>query len=310
MARTEAAIRRSDAAARETTAGARPAGTRERALDVVPLAALVVFGIVAVIGYAWFGRDASRLGGLSSWGAWFYGVSYGFFAQGHILLAGVVLCVHLTRRVGARWLWAFVGVYLLSLGSELAGTAYGFPFGPYRYTDLLGPMWLGHVPAVIPLSWFSMAIPSYLLAVRALGGRDEVGRCGWLKRIGIGSLLLLAWDLSLDPAMSEATPYWIWGETGLYYGMPWTNLYGWYVTGLVLMGLLDRLDARDWLRSISPVWLAVFYGANLLVPLGMAIVAGMWGAAVATLAVLGGVWWWSSSRSSRALAPTAGEVAG
>jgi putative membrane protein len=120
----------------------------------------------------------------------------------------------------------------------------------------------------------------------------------------LGSLLLLAWDLTLDPAMSEVTRYWVWGEPGPYYGMPLMNLFGWYVTGVVLMVVLEWTGARGWLgeqpqagRMSTTRWLGVFYGANLILPLGMTMVAGMWGAVVATASVLGGVVVWASLRS-------------
>jgi uncharacterized membrane protein len=282
-------------------------GTGGRLLEVGPLVVLVAFGLAAVAGYAAFGRDPSRLAGVSDWALWFYGQSFGFFAQGHVLLAGLVLALHLARHAGWRWLAAFGLVYVVSLGSELLGTAYGVPFGPYEYTNLLGPKAAGLVPWLIPLSWFSMAIPSYALASRALEGAGGVG--SWLGRIMLGSLLLLGWDLALDPAMSEATPYWLWGETGPYYGMPWMNLFGWYVTGLVLMAVLEWRGAREWLGSISSRWLAVYYGANLVVPLGMVVVTGMWGAAAATAALLGGVWAVWLWRRSGWVAARRGEVA-
>jgi len=154
---------------------ARTRGSWRKLLDLAPLGLLVVFGSAAVAGYAVFGRDPSRLADASSWAVRFYGHSFRFFAQGHVLLAGLVLVVHLWRYAGGRWLAAFGLVYGLSLGAELLGTAYGVPFGPYRYTDLLGAKWLGLVPLLIPLSWFSMAIPSYALAGRAL----ECGGPGW-----------------------------------------------------------------------------------------------------------------------------------
>jgi uncharacterized membrane protein len=282
-------------------------GMSERLLETGPLVVLVAFGLAAVAGYGVFGRDPSRLAGVSDWALWFYGQSFGFFAQGHVLLAGLVLALQLTRHAGWRWLAAFGLVYGLSLGSELLGTAYGVPFGPYEYTNLLGPKAAGLVPWLIPLSWFSMAVPSYALATRAL---DAPGGGGsWLGRILLGSLLLLGWDLALDPAMSEATPYWLWGEAGPYYGMPWMNLFGWYVTGLVLMAVLEWRGARAWLGSISSRWLAVYYGANLVVPFGMVVVTGMWGAAAATAALLGGVWAVWLWRRSGWFAAVRGEVA-
>ncbi len=267
-------------------------------LDRAPLLLLVLFSVVAVAGYAVFGRDPSRVAGLSPGAARFYAVSFGFFAQAQILLAGLVLALHLGRRAGWRWLPAFVAVYVISLGSELMGTAYGVPFGPYEYTSLLGAKWLDLVPVLIPLSWFFMAVPAYGLATwlwergRAQGaapsGRGPAGGSA-AARIFVGSLLLLAWDLTLDPAMSEVTRYWVWGEPGPYYGMPLMNLVGWYVTGVALMVALEKLGAREWLEEVSARWQAAFYGANVILPLGMSVAAGLWGAAVAMAMVLGGV---------------------
>lgn len=283
-------------------------GLRLKLVDRGPVTVLALFSVLAVAGYAVFGRDPSRLIGLSESAVRFYSVSFGFFARGQVVLAGLVLAVWLVRRAGVSWLPAFAVVYGASLGSELLGTAFGVPFGPYSYTALLGPKWLGLVPVLIPLSWFYMAVPAYGLAARALRGEgsaaplgraaaEAVGRGGAAGRIVLGSLLLLAWDLSLDPAMSEVTRYWVWGEPGPYYGMPLMNLLGWYVTGVVLMAALEWLGARSWLGGASTGWLAAFYGANLILPLGMTLAAGMWGAAVATALVLGGVVVWASLRS-------------
>jgi uncharacterized membrane protein len=263
----------------------RMAESADTAWDRAPLGLLWGFGALAVLGYGAFGVDPGRLAGVSELAVWFYGVSFRFFAQGHVLLAGLVLMLLLWRRADARWLVAFVLIYGASLSSELAGTAWGLPFGAYAYTSLLGPKWLGLVPVLIPLSWFSMAVPSYALASRLRGG---AGGVAW--RLAVGSLLLLTWDLALDPAMSLAVPYWVWGETGPYYGMPWLNLAGWYGTGLVLMGILEWVGAREWLAPASTAWFRSYYGANLVVPFGMVVVGGMWLAAGVTVSVLGGVW--------------------
>jgi uncharacterized membrane protein len=278
-------------------------------LDRGPVLALVAFSLVAIAGFGLFGQNPGRLSSLSPAVVRFYGVSFGFFAQAQVILAGLVLGIHLYRRAGWRWLGAFAAVYAVSLGSELMGTAWGIPFGPYAYTDLLGAKWLGLVPLLIPLSWFFMAVPSYGLASWVLdaGGR----RGGPFGRILLGSLLLLSWDLSLDPAMSEVTKYWVWGERGPYYGMPLMNLVGWYVTGVVLMGVLEALGSRRWVERITPAWHGSYYAANLVLPLGMCLVAGLWGAAVATALVLGGVVVWASLRSrTPGYALTEGSVVG
>lgn len=246
----------------------------------IGLALLYIFTLVALVGYATFGLNPSLLARFPG-AIGFYAVSFPFFAQGQIWLAWLVLAGFLSLHSGRRWVPAFLALYALSLGSELLGTTVGIPFGEYHYTDALGPKWLGHVPLVIPLSWFFMALPSYALARAALPERPGA-------RVLMASLILLSWDLALDPAMSRATAYWVWAEPGAYYGMPWLNLFGWYVTGLALMSALALLRTDRWIGRLPLPWLTGYYGANLLLPLGMSAAAGLWGAVAATLAALAG----------------------
>jgi uncharacterized membrane protein len=242
---------------------------------------LCAFTVFTLAGYASFGLHPRLLVRFPE-AAGIYAVAFRFFAVGHVLIAGSVLILFLALRVGGRWLAAFAALYGISLGSELLGTSLGIPFGEYGYTQLLGAKWFGLVPLVIPLSWFFMALPSYALALRALPAPEAAGR-----RVLLASLILASWDLALDPAMSHATQYWVWGEAGPYYGMPLLNLFGWYVTGLLLMGALAALRSEAWIRELSPKWLGGFYLANLALPLGMSAAAGLWGAVAATLAALG-----------------------
>ncbi len=50
----------------------------------------------------------------------------------------------------------------------------------------------------------------------------------------------MVWDLVLDPAMAhESLPvtFWVWNQTGPYFGMPVQNFAGWAGTALLFMGL-------------------------------------------------------------------------
>lgn len=232
--------------------------------EKVAIGAALAFAITAVIGFAVFGLNPEKL---TPDMMRIYAAAFVVFAQGQVWVTAVAFAWVLSRRVGAAWVAGFALCYVLSLTSELMGTTYGIPFGAYSYSTALGPMWLERVPIVIPISWFLMALPSYAMA-------QWMFERTW-PRIFAGSLILLAWDLVLDPAMSYVTKYWVWAEAGPFFGMPLLNLFGWYVTGIALLGALHLLRVDRWTTAVPrQVWV-LFYVANLVVPTGMVISAGI-----------------------------------
>jgi len=262
--------------ARESMTGSR--------IDTVSLALVYLVSAASLAGFATFAMHPELLAGANVSAAT-YGTMMVLAPRAQIVIAFLALGAVLSRRVGTQWLGTFAVVYLVSLGAELAGTTVGLPFGPYRYTDGLGWKWFEHVPALIPASWYMMALPSYAIACwRFPDGRSMAAR------VALGSFILLSWDLALDPAMSLATKYWIWGTDGPYYGMPLLNLFGWFVTGVVLMAVFVVMGADSWIARLSPAWLIGYYSANLLLPVGMGAAAGLWGAVVATAVALMTAW--------------------
>ncbi len=257
----------------------------ERAFNRLDNWGLIVLGLftaVTVAGFATFGRHPELLARFPS-SRGFYAPAFEIFARGQIVIAFAVLALSLTVRVGLRWIPALVLAGTLSLGMELLGTATGFPFSAYRYTELLGIRVAGLVPVLIPFSWFMMAFPSYVLARRMAGGRVA----GW----ALGALLLTAWDLSLDPAMSDLSPYWVWETGGSYYGMPLVNLAGWFGTGVLIMAGFDAVRAGPVADRVPARLMEVYYATVLALSLAMTMVAGYWLAVVLTLGVLGIVKW-------------------
>jgi len=256
--------------------------------ETVLLAVVYVVSILSLAGFATFGVHPELLARAEVSPAT-YGRILVWAPRAQILVACAALATFLVTRAGGRWIPAFAVVYVLSLGAELAGTTLGLPFGPYRYTDGLGMKWLGHVPVLIPASWFMMALPSYAIAARRFSDRRAT-----IWRVALGSFILLSWDLALDPAMSLVTKHWVWGASGPYYGMPLLNLFGWFVTGVALMLVFAGTGADRWIQRLPAGWLLGFYGANLLLPVGMSVAAGLWGVIVATgvaLALAGAVAW-------------------
>jgi uncharacterized membrane protein len=156
-----------------------------------------------------------------------------------VLLGAAVSVTHAGISRGWR---TGVGVLLLVAGTavlvEAIGLATGFPYGAYRYGDVLGPRLLG-VPFLVPLAWLMMAWPSWVLAAR-LARRP-------VARVAVAAAVFAAWDVVLDPQMVQAG-YWTWahprpGLPGID-TVPLTNLGGWLLAGLLLMALLEALVAR------------------------------------------------------------------
>jgi uncharacterized membrane protein len=207
-----------------------------------------------------------------------FGMTYG--GATHILFGAAAIFAFAWSTLGPRrTLIFFVVATTFTLASELIGTGTGWPFGNYAYTTLLGPKALGRVPFTIPLSWFYMGFASFILG-SLLAAR--IGRHRTFWSLALGVWLLTAWDLALDPAMAAPTlraHFWIWHETGSYFGMPIQNLVGWSATGLLYMGvsrLLWRSDV-DLARVAPRAWFpAAVYAANLAFAMALSLGAGLW----------------------------------
>jgi uncharacterized membrane protein len=198
------------------------------------------------------------------------------FAQGQILLSFVALAVILHAQCRWQWLPGFVVLYCGTLAAECMGTRFGIPFGSYAFTDMLGIKWFGLVPALIPLAWFNIAVPAFVVASLGFPGRAG--------RVVAGAALMLAWDLFADPLMGSRYAFWGWRDPGVYYGIPLSNFAGWFLVGLLAMTWIDGFSwSRIHGKCRTPF--ALHYAVSLLLALGLAVVFRM-GLALATCSAL------------------------
>jgi uncharacterized membrane protein len=124
-------------------------------------------------------------------------------------------------------------VFGVSLLFESVGVATGWVYGPYHYTDKLGPKFLGLVPYMIPVAWFMMSYPSFVIAEWLVPSRGSPSRAdGWRRLLAVaavGGLVMTAWDMIMDPIM-VAAGHWVWDTEGAYFGIPLQNFWGWWLT--------------------------------------------------------------------------------
>jgi uncharacterized membrane protein len=124
--------------------------------------------------------------------------------------------------------------------SQVSNT--GFIFGAYHYSDQLGPK-IGHVPLLIPLAWFMMIYPAWVVAGTLVSGFDTRSIRGLAAQSVVGALVITAWDVAMDPGMAAAGN-WIRDKGGAYFGVPRHNYVRWLLTTF-LVYLLAGLLLRD-----------------------------------------------------------------
>jgi uncharacterized membrane protein len=219
-------------------------------------------------------------------------LSFRFAGPTYVVLGAAAALLFLAERVGTVKAVALAGMAsVLALGAELAGTSIGLPFGDYAYSGLLGYRILGLVPFPIPLSWFYMLMGSLVIVARLV--RSDSPPWRWAAGAG---LLMVAWDISMDPAMVK-TGHWLWGSGAMFrglpgwlesfftadafYGMPLSNWLGWFLTatviGRVMLAFVPPAEVRD--RVATSRFPVALYVANGVMPVALCLRDGFWWAA-------------------------------
>ncbi len=176
--------------------------------------------------------------------------------------------VHSIIMLGWRRAMLLFGLCVtIAFCAEYIGESTGLIFGPYYYTDVLGPKLFGRVPVLIPFAWYMMFYPSYIVTnILAEGGpvsrRREIVWIIWVSVLS--ALVMTAWDLTMDPVMSYhpcadtlATclpaslsqtdighPAWVWVEGGVHFGVPLLNFRGWLLTAFVVFLAYRLIEPR------------------------------------------------------------------
>lgn len=194
-------------------------------------------------------HKASIFAFIASAGAVIYTTAFVLFSDVHLapfviplvtLLSFTFALLHGNEHFGWKRNLLLLGLtFAISLVFECLGVKTGKVYGPYHYTDLLGPKFLGLVPLVIPAAWFMMTYPSFVIASRLVP--TQWGKFTRLAGIAaLGALVMTAWDLAMDPLM-VAGGYWVWDIKGAYFGIPLQNYLGWWLTTFVTFTLFQFL---------------------------------------------------------------------
>jgi len=154
----------------------------------------------------------------------------------------------------------------------------GFPFGHYYYTDGLGPK-LFLVPILIGPAYLGTGYLAWTLARVILGATEQRLPGHFILTVPVlASFIMVSWDLAFDPIASTINHNWIWQQGGNYFGVPFSNFMGWFLTVFVFFQLFalylrGRQNACAQVQAVSRgYWLqaVVFYAVIALgTPLNM-----------------------------------------
>jgi uncharacterized membrane protein len=197
----------------------------------------------------------------------------GFGNIGFTVIFVLFALVHCFAREALERTAFFFGLTAtVSYVLEEVGVRTGGIYGPYHYSDMLGPK-LGHVPVLIPLAWFMMIYPSWTVAQALVLGVDTSALPGLTVRAGVAAMVMTAWDAVMDPGMASAGN-WVWERGGPYFGVPFRNYFGWMLTTFLVYwgaGLLWRGDKRRTAGvtktfAALPILVYTFYTVSYITP--------------------------------------------
>ena len=174
-----------------------------------------------------------------------------------------------------RGMLTFTG---LCLGSgalcESLSLRTGFPFGHYYFTDFMGPR-VFHVPTLLVLAYLGIGYCSWVLSLLMLGYRNrKITGTRAIALPFLASLIMVAWDFSMEAIWSTVDHAWIWRDGGAFFGVPISNFFGWYFTVFLFnqaFALYCRTNPAKPLPASGSYWRAaiVCYGVcafgNLLI---------------------------------------------
>lgn len=156
-----------------------------------------------------------------------------------------------------RTLIYLVTGYFLAWASELSSIHTGFPYGLYFYipATVNQELWFLGVPVMDSLSYVFLTYASYCLArlyqagwqARA-GKADQTWVNGPVQTVLLAAILFMLLDVVIDPLALRGYRWFLgqiygYPEYGGYFGIPLSNFGGWFLVGLVMITVLQRLDS-------------------------------------------------------------------
>lgn len=195
------------------------------------------------------------------------------------------------------------GIALIGGVVSAVGVRTGLPFGPFVYGTGSGPLMFKTLPWSTPFVWVLIVLNSRGMARLMLRPWRKNKSYGY-RVIGLSAVLVLLFDLALEPFAFRIKHLWLWLPTALrltWQGAPIINFFAWgLITLLILLFVTPALIVKKPRSKIGPELhsLCLWLGAIALCAFGCAT-QGLWAAAIvdavigigaAIFAIRGAMW--------------------
>lgn len=164
--------------------------------------------------------------------------------------------------------------------AEQLGTSYGWLFGNYHYTDVLGPKLLD-VPGVIPLMWFALPMIGWAMAQMLLWGRVSGHRGSWPQSLLVAlmaAMLVTGFDLGADPYFVYVLKAWVMEKPdGAWFGETVEGFAGWMTTSFLITLFIERSRSPS-MPSLHQASAGAAVGVLMSLYLAAMVFQMIWGA--------------------------------
>jgi uncharacterized membrane protein len=158
-----------------------------------------------------------------------------------LVLATATTLASMVRRLpGQNVMLAAIVIAVMGGAIHTLGGLTAMPFGPFVFTDRVGRALFEPLPWSIPLLWLVVILNARGVARLVLRPWRQARNYGfWL--LGVGVLLVVLFDFSLEPFATQVMHYWTWKATKLpfdWYSTPYVNFLGWALSALLILILV------------------------------------------------------------------------
>lgn len=207
-----------------------------------------------------------------------------YFLIGYVIALLVFVVWHAVLTKGwKRSLLMFVLSFVVAFTAEALGVNFGWIFGSYYYTGVLGIRLFG-VPFLAALAWEPIVYAAFcvsdLFSTLMAGFPQLEGQRSspvWLALIG--AMATTAWDMMIDPiAVSQG--WWVWKDGGAYvpyvgHGVPVQNYMGWlgvaFVINLIYRQIADGAPQPRRSASLTLYGPMLLYSSLFLTSFGVTV---------------------------------------